>query len=490
MKCKSLFKTLILPLVVLFACSAPLGRVMAQDILPRKADAKNVSGPSAASNQNLAVQSGGGLTVNGTLIVKKNLVDLNPIDDLGAGTIEFSGTTPQAMSGQNTIGNLVVNNAAGLDLGGNTTVNALLNLQNGHIRLGNYNLSLGNLAMVAGTPSASAMVVADGSGEFRKSFSGTGSFAFPVGDNTGTADYSPVALSFTAGTFSPLNYAGVKLSNSMYSGSTGNCLNRYWAITQSGITAPLYDAQFQYALADVYGNEADISCWQVEPVPAVSYNPANIMLHQLTASGLASFGSFTGAQSQAGKVLNLNVYLEGLYAGNGTMNKARNISGEQYSGNIADKLAVELHTSANYTSIAYSDNNVSLLTNGAASLSVPAAQSGSFYITIKHRNSVPITSKMPVSFAGTTVNYAFDALIKAYGDNLKLMNDGHAVVFGGDANQDGSINSQDVILVGAQASSFTSGYIAADCNGDGTVDAFDLILIDNNAARYVTLIFP
>ncbi|MFZ4548623.1 MAG: hypothetical protein ACOYN4_14350 [Bacteroidales bacterium] len=487
----SIFKTLVVITLVFLIWCIFIGPTQAQNVLPIGAESNISTGASKASRQNSALQTGGGLTVGGTLILKKNLYNQNPTADLGSGTIEFSGTTSQSITGQNTIGTLKVNNPTGLDLGGNITVNTMLILQNGHIRIGDNNLLLGMSASVSGSPSVGSMVTCNGAGEFRKSFSGYGAFTFPVGDNTGISDFTPVSLTLISGTFSSENYVGVKLSNSAYPGSSASYLNRYWTIVQSGITTPMFDAMFQYVTADVVGNESDISTSRVSPPPAVSFNPANTVLHQLSATGVTEFGIFTGIQSvNLNKTLNLGLFLEGLYAGNGTMNKAQNNSGNQFGGNISDILAVELHQAANYNSVSFTDNSVNLLTNGTASLSVPAANNGLFYITIKHRNSVAVTSKIPVSFSSNTITYNFDSPSKAYGDNLKLTFDGHSVFYTGDVNQDGTINMQDLILTGNKASAFSNGYIPEDCNGDGLIDALDLILIDNNAAHSITEILP
>ena len=141
------------------------------------------------------------------------------------------------------------------------------------------------------------MVIATGTGELRKSFSETGIFTYPVGDDSEIAEYSPVTLNFTQGTFAAGNYAGVKLTNSAYPGYSGNGLNRYWTATQNGISGFLCTAAFQYVPADFSGDENSIKCFQVEPTPFVSYNPANTTLHQLSAGGLATFGIFTGITS-------------------------------------------------------------------------------------------------------------------------------------------------------------------------------------------------
>jgi hypothetical protein len=252
------------------------------------------SGTFVTTVQNLLVENGGRLAVEGSLVLKGNLINQNTNDDLGAGTITFSGTTPQSISGRNTFGSLVVDNMTGLDITGNTVLNTGLALQNGTIRLGTNNLTLSSSATVTGTPSATAMVIATGTGEFRKSFSGIGTFTFPVGDNTGTAEYTPVTMTFTNGTFAAGNYAGVKLSNSAYTGLSGNYLNRYWTLTQSGITSAQYNAIFQYVPADVVGIETSLNSVQLEPAPVIAYNPADALLHQLTTNGITTFGIFSG----------------------------------------------------------------------------------------------------------------------------------------------------------------------------------------------------
>ena len=252
------------------------------------------SGTVFISNQDFIISNGGNLNVEGSLVLKQNLTNQNPTGDLGIGTAEFSGIVPQTISGSNSIGNITINNGMGIDLAGNTGINSGLNLYNGHIRLGSLHLTLGSAAMINGTPSATNMIIATGSGELRKSFAGAGSFLFPVGDNIGTAEYTPVTLIFTGGSFSPGNYAGVKLSNTTYAGLSGNYLNRYWTISQSGIASAVYNALFQYVSADVNGTESNIRGTLVYPLPSIVFDPANAILHQFTANGATSFGIFSG----------------------------------------------------------------------------------------------------------------------------------------------------------------------------------------------------
>jgi len=190
-------------------------------------------------------------------------------------------------------------------------------------------------------------------------------------------------------------------------------------------------------------------------------------------------------------VVNLILFLEGLYSGGGIMNKAHNSAGVQYAGSVADKVTLELHNAANYTETAYSNTNIDLNTDGTASLSVPSNVSGSYYITIRHRNSLQTVSAAPVAISGTPVSYNFSsAQSQAFGNRLKALGGGYFGLYAGDVDANGLINITDINTITTEAALFGRGYVATDVNGDGTVDALDLILTDNNAALGVTSSTP
>jgi hypothetical protein len=221
-----------------------------------------------------------------------------------AGTVSLSGSALQAISGTGTIttsanSTIEINNANGVSLSNNLTMNGHLKLTNGLLTLGSGNLALGTASTISGTPSAGAMIVATGTGQLTKGFASAGSFTFPVGDNTGTPEYSPVTLNFTSGTFGTGNFAGVSLVNAKYPGdpNTTHYLNRYWTVTTNAITGFTCDAAFDYVPADVTGTEAEIFCVKVNPAPYVAYNPADAVLHRLTANGLNYFSTFTGTRA-------------------------------------------------------------------------------------------------------------------------------------------------------------------------------------------------
>lgn len=91
----------------------------------------------------------------------------------------------------------------------------------------------------------------------RKNFAAPESFVFPVGDDTDFPEYSPVSLVFTQGTFADNAYASVRVFNTRHpiNSSSANYLNRYWSMSQSGITNFSAELKFYYTPEDVQGDE-------------------------------------------------------------------------------------------------------------------------------------------------------------------------------------------------------------------------------------------
>ena len=218
------------------------------------------------------------------------------------------------------------------------------------------------------------------------------------------------------------------------------------------------------------------------------YNGSGSTINYKTGTGTPEVSATTLADS---KTLNLTVLLEGLYAGTGVMNKAQDDMGDHFGGTIADQITVELHNSTDYTTIEHSELNVPLNTDGTASITIPATLGASYYITIKHRNSVETTSAIPVDFAASTINYNFStAASQAFGDNMKDMGEGFFALFVGDANQDGLIDGDDLVAMDPDLIAGNVGYLNSDLNGDGLVDGDDLVKGDANFTAGVALVTP
>jgi len=185
-----------------------------------------------------------------------------------------------------------------------------------------------------------------------------------------------------------------------------------------------------------------------------------------------------------------NVMLESLFAGSATMHQAQDDMGPHWPAGIADHITVELHNASTYSTIVYTATDVELTTSGTAIVTVPSTFSSSYYITIKHRNSIETTTDAAVSFAGSTITQSFGLPTNVYGGNLGGPVNGHYYIYGGDVNQDGYIDTGDYIDIETDAYNYLTGYLTSDVNGDGYVDTSDYIIVETNAYNYVSTILP
>ncbi len=199
-------------------------------------------------------------------------------------------------------------------------------------------------------------------------------------------------------------------------------------------------------------------------------------------------GAVNGAP--ATKTLNLTSVLpEGLYAGGGLLNQAFNELEPQFPG-MADAIIVELHNATSYSTIEHTAV-VLLSTTGTANVNdIPAELNNAYYITVKHRNSIEITTADPVSFSGAVISQSFANPANVYGGNLLLMLDGGFAIYGGDVNQDGSIDGGDVTPFDNDQFNYVVGYVTTDINGDAIIDSGDGTIIDNNQLNYISAILP
>jgi hypothetical protein len=191
------------------------------------------------------------------------------------------------------------------------------------------------------------------------------------------------------------------------------------------------------------------------------------------------------------RTLNIIAFLEALYTGVSNMNAARDENGPHFGPAIADKINIELHDVTNYSNIIYTAPNVSLGTNGYATTSIPAVFNGSYYITIKHRNSIETCTASPVNFSGNPISYNFTtAASRAHGDNQKNLGDGNFGIYAGDVDQDGGIGIYDMGFVENASNVFAAGYLPEDIDGDGLVGIYDMGFIENNSNAFVGVSLP
>lgn len=178
--------------------------------------------------------------------------------------------------------------------------------------------------------------------------------------------------------------------------------------------------------------------------------------------------------------LNLTMFIEGFYS--------------QVSGRtVRDTIRVYLRND---------DSPYSIVDSGKAYISTTGTASFTFenifpeeyyYIHLKHRNSIETWSSDAVTFNEHNITYNFtNSMTKAYGDNMKRVDLTPVTyaVYGGDSDQDGSVDASDLSIIDNDASNFTLGYVNSDLTGDNVTDASDAAIADNNAAEFVTSVTP
>lgn len=230
-----------------------------------------------------------------------------------SGTVNFNGAVAQTVGGTitTTFNNLTLNNTNGLSLAQDESIATTLTLISGRLDLGPAKLVLGNTATaVAGTLNSANMIVADGGGEVRKmgTSSSQASYIFPVGDKNGTPEYSPIALSFSGGSYA--GYESVKVINLKHpnNGNSTNFLKRYWTLAQSGYIAFSCNISGTYVPADVVGSENNIVTgkWSGS-LPWIKFSPVDAVNHKIVASGVTSFSDWSGLSNPTVSISPLTV---------------------------------------------------------------------------------------------------------------------------------------------------------------------------------------
>jgi len=419
----------------------------------------NSGGTFNISNRHVKFTASNPIVQNGTFIT--------PDTD-----IEYNGNSAQNISTANIIYvGLKINNAAGTTLLGSIIISDTLALM-----LGDLNLS-GNV--ITFTP--------DG-------------FLSETPENVIFGASGHIITTRTLGAPSAMNVAGfgAVLTSAVNLGSTeikrghavqtglngGTSIKRYFDITpvnNSGLNATLV---FKYDDTELNGKpETSLKLFKSTNTGSTwlfQNGVVNHLANQITLTGINSFSRWSSDSS--GVSASIKLIMQGFY----------NSSSNAMS--MDDTVRVYLrNTSAPFAIVDSAKEIINRITLKAA-FKFPNATAGTYYLQLKHRNSIETWSNTGLAYIpGTTLNHDFTfAQNMAFGLN-QIQVDASPLrfaLYSGDVNQDGTIDASDLSNVDNDAFSSVSGYVNTDLNGDDLVDATDVSIVDNNAFNAVSVVRP
>ncbi|MDQ3020011.1 MAG: hypothetical protein M3R36_05505 [Bacteroidota bacterium] len=129
-----------------------------------------------------------------------------------------------------------------------------------------------------------------------------------------------------------------------------------------------------------------------------------------------------------------------------------------------------------------------ILDNANAPFTMNRALTGTYYIFVKHRNTIETWSKAGGESYLRSAFFFFNFINpagQAFDNNQKQVSPPDWGMFSGDVNQDYAIDLADLALIDNAAADFSTGYVVEDLNGDFFVDIADYTFADNNAANFV-----
>ncbi|HPG34448.1 MAG TPA: hypothetical protein PLM34_11370 [Lentimicrobium sp.] len=197
--------------------------------------------------------------------------------------------------------------------------------------------------------------------------------------------------------------------------------------------------------------------------------------------------------------LNLTVLLEGLYSNAlNSMHKAQNENGDNFPGNIADTLTIQIREGIAPFNVLLNMHGVELMTDGTCHIqkygtdliNPPNSLNTTYYLVVMHRNCVETWSQAIT--LGSLSAYSFTSSAdQAYGSNQKSLGNGSVWgIYSGDVNQDGYIEFPDVVTIYNESVNGASGYMKEDLDGNGYIEFLDYIIAYNNSINAVGLNTP
>jgi hypothetical protein len=431
-----------------------------------------------------------------------------------SGTVTFSGSAMQSISGNNKtwFSNLIISN--NVELASETSVSTLLSISNADLNLQESDLVLEGNALIAGY-SATSYIVAENAGRLKRNVS-TNLTEFPVGTSV---SYVPVILENTG----TADIFGVKvfndvLENGMSGGSISqidHCVNNTWDISeQDSGGSDLTITAFWSSIIE--GNNFDrTACglghfyegtWNPQPfAPAVGNDPFSLTRNRITTLSPFAVGDTASPMAIILRLtLNIAVFLEGPFNGldmNTDLNpdliplsQPYTIPPWNYSGDesvssipnsdVVDWILVELRDTTE-AALATPETIISrqpafILKNGSvvgldgsSYLEFNNSISNQLFVVLWHRNHLGIMSATPLVKIEDVYSYNFTtASSMAYENGQKSLNGNTYGMFAGDADGNGELDLGDKNIYWEPQAGKT-GYHTADFNLDMQVDNSD-----------------
>lgn len=374
------------------------------------------------------------LGILGTITKSSGFIEMGTNSSLTIGGSSAIALQSDLFSTIPTINNFTVNRSGGVTLGQEMAVNGVLNLLSGTLNINDNNLTIGasgTISIIA--PNAAKMIIANGIGQLGKIMVTGNSFTYPVGDNTGTAEYSPITITL-ADDGAPNNYYGLKVINAKHTdnASTSNYLNRYWSLTRSGNNTHLATISASYLPADIVGTEANIAGANLIGNFSQSSNPwvkHNILsANQLSVSSMALTSNqttvFTGI-SAANPTVSIvgtgdscsgsNVPLNTVVSGDSGF--IYNWTPADFLNNtsIANPVATAITATTIYTVIVKDGNGISATATGTINIGSSTTWTGSW------SNGVPTSTTSVIISANYTPPASFECCSLTVNNNAVML---------------------------------------------------------------------
>jgi hypothetical protein len=246
-----------------------------------------------AVNGNLTLNGGTLNDAGNTITVKGDIASSGT--QAGAGKVLLSGGA--AVHGMNGTGwnNVELDDAQGATLTAAFTIGTQTTgtfaLTNGVVSMNAFNFTISNVnaAGFTGGTSAAAMVLHNGTGNFIRQITNSTfptTYLFPIGESTGTTEYSPVSITINSNT--TIGNMAFRVVDAQHPNdvNTTNYASRYWTVVSAPATFT-YTASFGYTAADIVGTESTFDVFNYDGT-TWEYNPATSASNLATYAGTAS----------------------------------------------------------------------------------------------------------------------------------------------------------------------------------------------------------